>query len=270
VAPFGLFTAAEFGMTARSHMEKYGTTEEQIANVSAVIRNNGHVNPEAVFFQRGPYTVEDILASRMIADPFHLLDCSMTSEGGCGLVIVSGRVAAMLDREPVYLLGSGADYLGPEYQFPPSLDYVGRPGTPPAGLVGARAADRAFAQARLGRQDVDVLELYEPFSFEVIRQLEAFGFCPVGEGGRFAQDGHIGPGGSTPVTTDGGLLSYGHAGAHVQILQRTIRGVQQLRGEAATMQVPGAHVALFSIGGVGALYTAVGILGDRTVAAEVA
>ena len=88
VAPWGMFTAAEFALVARWHMEKYGTTREQLSIVAATIRNNGDVNPEAVYFGRGPFKAEDITASRPIADPFHLLDCSMTSEGGCAVVIV--------------------------------------------------------------------------------------------------------------------------------------------------------------------------------------
>src|SRR5207245_1125326 len=87
VVPFGMFTAAEFALIARRHMHRYGTTPEQLATVAATIRNNGHVNPEAIYFGRGPFTADDILASRMVADPFHLLDCAMTSEGGCALVM---------------------------------------------------------------------------------------------------------------------------------------------------------------------------------------
>src|SRR6201993_5503505 len=89
VAPWGMFTAAEFALVARRHMITYGTTHEQLARVAATIRNNGHHNPEAVYYRRGPYRPEDILASRMVADPFHLLDCSMTSEGGCAIVVAA-------------------------------------------------------------------------------------------------------------------------------------------------------------------------------------
>ena len=89
VAPWGLFTAAEFALIARRHMEVYGTTREQLAMVAATIRNNGHLNPEAVYFGRGPFKPDDVIASRLVADPFHLLDCSMTSEGGCALVVAA-------------------------------------------------------------------------------------------------------------------------------------------------------------------------------------
>jgi acetyl-CoA acetyltransferase len=110
---------------------------------------------------------------------------------------------------------------------------------------------------------VDVLELYDPFSFEIIRQLEAFRFCPDGEGGRFVADGHIAIDGSHPVTTDGGTMSFSHAGSNPQMMQRAVRAVQQLRGEAAGLQVPDARVALCSNGGAGALFTTVLLLGDQ-------
>jgi len=263
VAPFGLFTAAEFALIARRHMIEYGTKPEQLATVAATIRNNGHHNPDAVYFGRGPFKPEDILASRMVADPFHLLDCAMTSEGGCALVVASADRIPDVATRPVYVLGASADYFGPAYRHPPSWDLAGRRGDHVNGQVGARAAERAFRRAGLSRRDVDVLELYDPFSFEIIRQLEAFGFCNPGEGGPFVEDGHIAITGSHPVTTDGGTMSFSHAGASPQMLQRVIRGVQQLRGQAGQLQVPGARVALCSGGGAGALFTSVVLLGTE-------
>ncbi len=261
VIPWGMFTAAEFALIARRHMEIYGTTRHQLSIVASTIRNNGSRNPEAVYFGRGPFTPQDIEDSRPIADPYHLLDCAMTSEGGCGLV-VANLARIDLAVTPVYLLGAGADFFGPSYQVPPAWDLTGRSGEV-NGMAGRRAADRAFASAGLKRDDVDVLELYDPFSFEVIRQLEAFRFCPDGQGGAFVEDGHIALTGSHPVTTDGGLMSYSHAGVNPQMLQRAIRGVHQIRGQAGDLQVPDVHVALCSNGGAGALFTTVALLGDQ-------
>lgn len=262
VAPWGMFTTAEFALIARRHMHVYGTTREQLSIVAATIRNNGSRNPEAVYYQRGPFQPEDITASRLIAEPFHLLDCATTSEGGCALV-VANLAKAQSSAKPVYILGSGADFHGPSYQHPPAWDLVGRRGDHVNGVVGRRAADRAFAHAGLRRDDVDVLELYDPFSFEIIRQLEAFGFCGDGEGGPFVADGHIDIGGSHPITTDGGTMSFSHAGANPQMMQRAVRAVTQLRGEAGELQVRDAHVALCSNGGAGALFTTVLLLGDE-------
>jgi acetyl-CoA acetyltransferase len=117
--------------------------------------------------------------------------------------------------------------------------------------------------AGLGPQDVDVAELYDPFSFEIIRQLEAHGFCGEGEGGAFVEDGHIGPGGSLPVTTDGGTMSFSHAGINAQQLQRVIRGVEQLRGTCVSAQVADAEVALCTNGGSGALFNDAILLGTE-------
>jgi acetyl-CoA acetyltransferase len=266
VAPWGMFTTAEFALIARRHMHVYGTTREQLSIVAATIRNNGSQNPEAVYYQRGPFTPEDITASRPIADPFHLLDCATTSEGGCALVVANlEKVLAKVDiaRPPIYVLGSGADFHGPSYQHPPAWDLVGRRGDHVNGVVGRRAAERAFSHAGLRPGEVNVLELYDPFSFEIIRQLEAFGFCGEGEGGPFVADGHIAVGGRYPITTDGGTMSFSHAGSNPQMMQRAIRAVQQLRGEAGNLQVPDAHIALCSNGGAGALFTTVLILGDE-------
>jgi acetyl-CoA acetyltransferase len=262
VASYGLFTAAEFALMARVHMTRYGTTPEQLARAAAVVRNNGHAHPGAVYHGRGPFTADDILASRMVADPFHLLECAMTSEGGCGLVLTTAERARDTRAAPVWILGAASDSLGPTYTMAPVWDLGADLGEGiPAGYVGRRAARIALGQAGLRVADVDVAELYDPFSFEIIRQLEAFGVCGEGEGAAFVEEGGIGPGGQLPVTTDGGTMSFSHPGANAQQLQRVMRGVEQLRGSCASMQVPGAGVALCSNGGSGALFTDVMVLG---------
>jgi acetyl-CoA acetyltransferase len=259
VVGYGLFTAAEFALMARRHMITYGTIPEQLAKVAATIRNNGHDNPAAVYSGKGPFTPADVLASRMVADPFHLLDCAMTSEGGCGIVLASADRATGCAHS-TWILGGATDSYGPAYTVAPVWDYSPRPGRAPAGVVGERAAHLAFQSAGLRPTDVDVAELYDPFSFEIIRQLEAFGFCGPGEGGGFVDDGNIEQSGAMPVTTDGGTMSFSHAGISAQQLQRVIRAVEQLRGSCATHQVPGAEVAICSNGGSGALYTDVMLL----------
>jgi len=264
VAPYGMFTAAEFALIARRHMHMYGSTPEQFATIAATIRNNGHVHPDAIYHGRGPYTADDILQSRMVADPYHLLDCAMTSEGGSALVLARADRVADLPHTPVYVLGGTSDRIGPSYRHAPAWDITGRDTDGiPNGLVGRRAARRAFATAGLRPDDVDVCEFYDPFSFEIIRQFEAFEFCGEGEGGNFAMDGTIGPGGRFPVTTDGGLMSFSHGGATVQLLQRVIRGVEQLRGTCVTMQVEGAEVAMCTGGGAGALFNDVMLIGSE-------
>ncbi len=262
VVGYGLFTAAEFALMARRHMLTYGTTPEQMAMVAATIRNNAHVNPEAVYYGRGPFGPEDIQASRMVADPFHLLDCATTSEGGCGLVLAHADLVGSAAPAPAWILGGGSDSYGPAYQIAPVWEMTGRTGDP-AGRVGAAAALQSYRQAGIGPGDVDVAELYDPFSFEIIRQMEVLGFCGEGEGGPFVADGNIGPDGAIPVTTDGGTMSFSHPGVNAQQLQRVIRGVQQIRGTCPTRQVPGAEVVVCSNGGSGALFTDVILLGKE-------
>jgi acetyl-CoA acetyltransferase len=251
---WGLYTAAEFALIARRHMHLHGTKPEALAEVASTIRTHGARNPEAVYYAPGKtVTREDVLASRLVAEPFHLLDCAITSEGGAGLVLTSAERARDLGVAPIYVLGGGLDRQGMSYVTPPVWDRYGE--------VGGRAARLAFAQSGLGPADVDVAELYDPFSFEVIRQLEAMGFCGAGEGGEFVMDGRISVGGELPVATNGGLLSFSHAGL-AQLLQKPIAAVQQLRGELPKeLTVPGAEVAIASNGGAGALFCDVLLLG---------
>jgi acetyl-CoA acetyltransferase len=252
VACYGLYTAAEFALIARRHMHLYGTKPEALALVAATIRNHGARHPDAVFHGRH-VTPEDVLASRMIADPYHLLDCAINSEGGAGLVLTTAERAADLGVTPIHLLGAAIERQGMAYVTAPVWDRYG--------LSGRRAAERAFAQCGLAPRDVDVCEFYDPFSFELIRQLEAFGFCGEGEGGDFVMGGRIAVGGELPLVTSGGLLSFSHAGT-AQLLQKVIASAEQLRGNVPdALRVPGAEVVMTSNGGAGALFCDVLLLG---------
>jgi acetyl-CoA acetyltransferase len=251
---WGLYTAAEFALIARRHMHLYGTKPESLAEVAAAIRSNGAINPGAVMFGRA-VTPEDVLASRMVADPFHLLDCCIASEGGAGIVLTTAERARDLDVTPIYVLGGAPERQGMAYVAAPVWDRYG--------LSGRRAMETSFEQCGLGPSDVDVLELYDPFSFEIIRQLEAYGFCKEGEGGDFVLGGRIRIDGEYPVATNGGLMSYSHAGM-AQLLQKPIAATLQLRGEVPdALRVPDAKVALATNGGAGALFTDVMLLGTE-------
>ncbi len=233
-------------------MHLFGTKPEHLAEVASTVRTNGHLNPDAVYHGRGAVSPRDVLESRMVADPFHLLDCATTSEGACAMIVTTVERAADLDRRPVYVLGIGSENRAAPYSRPFVWDEFG--------WVGERAAQRAFRAAGCGPADVDVCELYDPFSFEIIHQLEAFGFCPKGEGGDFVMDGRIRPGGQLPTTTDGGTMSFGHCGAG-QTLQRAIAAVLQLRGDAGNRQVPDARLAIAS--GAGHTAREVVVLGSE-------
>ncbi|MFP6638819.1 MAG: thiolase family protein, partial [Myxococcota bacterium] len=179
----------------------------------------------------------------------------ITSEGGAGLVLTRADRARDLDTTPIYLLGGATERRGMSYVAAPVWDHTG--------WVGEKAAQTAFGQCGLGPRDVDVAEFYDPFSFEIIRQLEAFGFCKPGEGGDYVMDGRIGIAGELPVATNGGILSYSHAGL-AQLLQKPIAAVQQLRGTVPEpLRVPEARVAMATNGGAGALFTDVLLLGSE-------
>jgi len=254
---WGLYTAAEFALIARRHMYEYGTTPEQLAEVAATIRNHGHTNPEAVYHGRGPFTRDDILNSRMIADPYHLLDCAMTSEGGAALILTTVERAKELPGPHAYILGGAMERMGPSYVMAPVWEKYG--------YVGRRSARTAFAMAGLTPQDVDVCEFYDPFSFELIRQFEAFEFCGEGEGGPFVMDGRIHLDGQFPLVTNGGTMSFSHPGV-AQMLQKVISGADQIRGRMGPVQVPDVGVAMCTNGGAAALFMEVLLLGREAAA----
>jgi acetyl-CoA acetyltransferase len=253
VTAYGLFTAAHFALQARRHMLTYGVTSEHLARVSSVIRNNGHINPEAAYYGRGPFTPADILNSRMVADPFHLLDCSMTSEGGCGLVLTTAERARDLRQKPVHILAGGVEAYAPAYTHPPVFDE--------SGWAGKRTAERCFGLAGITPEDVDTCELYDAFSWEIIRQFEAFGFCQPGEGKDLVMSDDIVAGGKWPVCTDGGTMAHAHTGSS-QMLQKVVQCVRQVRGQSPVNQVPGCRVSLCSNSGAGAMNTTILIAGD--------
>ncbi|MEU9888887.1 thiolase family protein [Sphaerisporangium sp. NPDC051011] len=232
---WGLMTPAEFALSAKEYMHRFDVDPLKVAYVASVIRNNGSRNPEAIYHGRGPFTPEDILGSRLIADPYHLLDCATTGEGGSALVLATAERARDLPVRPVRVLGGGSESWGPSYTHPPTYDRVG--------MLGRQAADRAFMMAGLDREDVDVFELYDNFSWEIIRYFEAFRYCEVGEGPDFIADGAIEVGGRYPIVTDGGTMSHSHTGES-QRHQRVVQAVRQLRGTTSANQVANARTAL--------------------------
>jgi uncharacterized OB-fold protein len=235
VASWGMFTAAEFALIARRHMHVYGTTREQLSLVAATIRNNGARNPEAVYYQRGPFVPADITASRPIADPFHLLDCATTSEGGCALVVANVEQFDVA-RPPIYVLGSGFDFYGPSYQHPPAWDLTGRSGSDPNGVVGRRAGELAFAHAGLARDEVDDARTLRPVFLRDHRATRGISLLPGRRrrpirGRRTYRDRR------QPPRHD---RRRNHVlqprGTNPQMMQRAIRAVQRLRGDAGPLQ----------------------------------
>src|SRR5581483_1911729 len=206
---------------------------------------------EAVMYGKGPYTVADVLASRLVATPFHLLDLCIVATGGAATVLTTAERARDLRHPPVGLSGAGWDLNGPTYANPPLYREVGR--------IGESAIRRAFDMAGLGVGDVDVFSLYDPNSFEVIRQFEILGLCGEGEGGPFAEELSFAPGGRYPVNPEGGSLSCAWNGIQ-QMTIKVIEAVRQLRGTCGDHQVPGAEVAVASNVGSGSRHYEFGVL----------
>ncbi|MGA4541883.1 thiolase family protein [Uniformispora flossi] len=235
IETWGLHTAVEWALPAQRYLHEFGIKPEDVAHIPATIRNYGAVNPNAVYYGRGPFTADDILASRMVASPYRLLDCATTSEGGSALVLTSMERARDLPAAPIRLLGGGREEWGPTYVNPPAYRRTGP--------VGRRAADAAFAQAGIARDDVDVFEVYDNFTYEIPRYFEAYGYCAPGEGAQILSPENIRLDGRYPICTDGGVMAHSHTG-YSQLTQKVVRAVQQLRGTANVNQVPGAKIAL--------------------------
>jgi acetyl-CoA acetyltransferase len=230
-APYGPLIPTLYALLAQRHMHEYGTTPEQLAEVAVTMRGHAALNPAA--HKRAPITVDEVLASRMITSPLHLLDCALVSDGAAAFIVTSRARARDLAKPPVAPLGQG-------YGF--SHAYIGDHDE--MTTTGAVQSGRdAFRMAGVTPRDIDVAELYDCFTITVIVELEDLGFCPKGEGGRFVADGSIRIGGTLPVSTHGGLLSFGHPGLAGGMFHVN-EAVRQLRGEAAARQVPDAALAL--------------------------
>ena len=230
-SPYGTLAPALYALFAQRHMHEFGTTPEQLAEVSVACRSHASLNPDAQM--RDPMTVEDVLASPMIAEPFRRLHCCLISDGGCAVVLTSFERARELPRPPVRLLGSGECHTHDKVWRAP--DFVSS---------GAAASGRqAFAEASLTPADIDVAEIYDCFSITPIVFLEDLGFCPKGQGGPFVEGGRIRLGGELPINTHGGLLSHGQPGMAGGLFH-AVEAVVQVRGDAGPRQVPGVEVAL--------------------------
>ncbi len=230
--PYGLgLPAASYSLAARRHMHDYGTTSEHLAQIAVSFRQWAAKNANA--YHQEPITVEDVLASPMVAEPLHKLDCCLVTDGAGALVVTSAQRAADLARPPVYVLGAGT-----AHTHGMSISQMGDLTTTGAAVSGPRA----MAMAGITPADVDVVELYDSFTITALMTLEDLGFCQKGEGGEFVADGRLGPGGALPTNTNGGGLAYTHPGMYGMFI--LVEAVRQLRGDGGDRQVPGAEIAL--------------------------
>jgi acetyl-CoA acetyltransferase len=244
-SPYGPTGAPSmFPIGVLRYMKTYGLTHEQLATVAVVQRRWAADVPRAMY--RDPITVDDVLESRMIAYPMHLLECCLVTDGGGALVIVSAERAKDFPQPPVYVLGTG------ESSETPMISQMEDFTTSKAFRV---SGAKAFAEAEIAHEDVDHLMVYDAFAHLPIYGLEALGFVPPGEAGAFIEEGHTAPGGSLPMNTNGGGLSYTHTGMYGMFaIQESVR---QLRGTAPA-QVPDAKISVAQ--GVGGMFAAAGTL----------
>jgi acetyl-CoA acetyltransferase len=238
--PHGMNTPAQwYSLLCRRHMYEYGTTREQLGAVALTMRKHANLNPAAQMYGRR-LTMEEYLAAPAIADPYHLFDCCLETDGAAALLVASPEYAKDIGAKPVYVESVA------EGHADSADDISNRPDLLATGLT--KAAPRAFAAAGCGPEDMDFAMIYDCFTFEVIHQLECAGFCELGEGGRFVAEGNISLGGRLPVNPSGGLLSEGHLGG----MNLLVEAVRQLRGTCDARQVLGAsRCAVTGWGGLG-------------------
>jgi acetyl-CoA C-acetyltransferase len=227
--PFGVTTVGSYAMIAQRHMHEYGTTAEQLAEIAVTMRLHASMNPLAKY--REPITIEDVLASRIISSPLHLLDCCIISDGGGALVVTSAARARDLKKKPAYILGTGE-----------TVRHAARGTRDFLEIAAAQSGRLAFERAGVAHKDIDMAMVYDSFTITVLATLENLGFCKRGEGGAFVSGGRLRFDGELPLNTDGGGLSSNHPGMRGIFL--VIEAVKQLRGECGPRQVKDCKVAL--------------------------
>ncbi|WP_462137002.1 thiolase family protein [Candidatus Mycalebacterium sp.] len=230
--PYGLTTPGGYALAAQRYLHEYGNSREHLAAVATTMRKHAADKENAM--NKEPLSVEEVLESRIIAEPLTKYDCSIISDGGCAFIITTEDKAKELgiSNNLAYLWGMGQGY---SHQYLTTLNDLGQ-------IYGAVKAsgDKAFGTAGVTTDDVDVAFLYDCFTITVLLELEGLGFVKPGEGGPFALEGRMERGKDLPVNTHGGLLSQAHLGAMHHVVEATL----QLRGTAGKRQIDGAELAL--------------------------
>ena len=227
----GLSMPALYAMRAQRYMHDFGLTREQLALVAVKNRRHGSLNPDAQM--RKPVTLDEVLSSRMIAEPFTLLQCCPTGDGAAAVILCATSLAKQFRSDLIQVIAS--DVTSGKYM-------TGfRDMTIPE--ITVRGAKEAYEESGVGPQDIDIAEVHDAFSIAELLYYEAFGFCERGAAGRFIEKGASTFGGEIVVNPSGGLLAKGHPVGATGAAQ-VVEVVRQLRGEAGARQVEGAKVGL--------------------------
>lgn len=230
--------AATHAFHARRHMHLYGTSSQHLGAVAVTQRDYATVRPGTLGYRK-PISLEEHQASPMIADPFRRLDCTRDTDGGVAVLVCSAKRAASLHSKPVYLLGAGTGHNIVNWHRGQAFDHHDNI---------APAKQRAFRQAGMKLDAIDMAQLYDPFTISPLMQLEAYGFVPEGQGGPFYAAGGARRDGKIPTNTGGGQLSAYYTTGFTGIIE----AVTQLRGEAGEGQLKNASTALVSGHGMNA------------------
>lgn len=230
--PYGLTTPGGYALAAQRYLHDFGATREHLAAVAVTMRKHAANKENAM--NKDPLTIEDVVNSRIIAEPLTKYDCSIISDGGAAFIVTTEAKAKELGIENnlAYLLGMGQGY---SHQYLTTLQNLDQ-------IYNAvnTSGQKAFQTAGLTKDDVNLAFLYDCFTITVLLELEGLGFVPKGEGGAFALEGRMEIGKDLPVNTHGGLLSQAHLGA----MHHVVEAALQIRGEAGPRQVDKADVAL--------------------------
>jgi acetyl-CoA acetyltransferase len=228
--PYGISVPAAYALVARRYMHEYGTTREHFAAVAVTQRNYASLHEKA--HMRQPITIADVLNSRPICEPLHLLDCCLVSDGAAAVVVSHPDVVRDRPRRAAKIIGSGQGHTHEHISSAPSLTDFGC----------KISAKRAFVRAGVQPRDIDVAEIYDSFTITLVLELESMGFFERGEAGIGALGGELAVNGRLPCNTHGGLLSYGHSGAAGGMFH-VVEAVHQLRGNAGQRQVKDPKLA---------------------------
>ncbi len=226
-----------FTIPVLRYMKDRGLSHEQLANVAVVQREWASMNPRAT--HREPITVEDVFASKMIAYPFHILECCLVTDGGGALILTTAERARDFPNQPVYILGTGESVETP--MISQMQDFTSSKAFKVSGQT-------AFREAGISHSDVDHLMVYDAFAHLPIYGLEDLGFVKPGEAGDFIWERNTAPGGSLPMNTNGGGLSYMHSGMYgMYALQESVR---QMRGIAPAQVKDASTSVCHGVGGM--------------------